>query len=73
MAEEGNKGNSVKIVLAVICLLAAGYLIAASQGWVPAFWGGTKIVPPKINDEQHKQFEEEKKQVEENPAQHPPG
>lgn len=74
MAEEGDKGKMIKIAVAALCLLVGGYLIAANQGWVPAFWGGSeKPKAPTITTEQKQEFEKEKKKVEETPEEQRPG
>lgn len=75
MAEEGDKGKMIKIAVAALCLLVGGYLVAANQGWVPAFWGSekAKVAPQKISDDQLKEFEKEKKKVEEAPPEERPG
>ena len=75
MAEESDKGKTIKIAVAAVCLLAGGYLIAANMGWVPALWGGEKNapVPTKITDEQQKEFEKEKKKIEDAPPEDVPG
>ncbi|NUQ53516.1 MAG: hypothetical protein HUU19_12565 [Phycisphaerales bacterium] len=74
MAEEGDKGKMIKIGVAALCLLVGGYLIAANQGWVPAFWGSTeKPKAPVITEDQQKEFEQQKKKVEEMPEEERPG
>ncbi|MFO0836309.1 MAG: hypothetical protein U0638_15180 [Phycisphaerales bacterium] len=74
MAEELDKGKAIKLTLAIVCLLAAGYLIAASQGWVPAFWASKPPPAPiKIDEKRQKELEKEIKEIEENPKQNAPG
>lgn len=75
MAEEVDKGKAIKLGLAVVCLLAAGYLIAASQGWVPPLWGSEppKQVEKQVSPPQKEQLEKDIKEIEQNPSQNSPG
>ena len=74
MAEEVDKGKAIKLALAIVCLLAAGYLIAASQGWVPAFWSSKPPPAPiKIDEKRQQEFDKEMKEIKENPKQNVPG
>ncbi|MCC6228212.1 MAG: hypothetical protein IT432_03190 [Phycisphaerales bacterium] len=75
MAEEVDKGKMIKIAVAAVCLLVGGYLIAANQGWVPALWGNDqpKATPIKMTEQQKKDFEAEKKKIEEAPPEEVPG